>query len=133
MGHLMDLFWLGVLAATAGWTLFFSLFNRPQIRGWRNLGVLVGYVLGIAMFTISPWRQSLATWAAMGLLAGTFYLIYELIAYLRLTEKTPDARPKLQLLVHALLLWPVMLPEALEYLLAELGVLKPAPKASSGT
>lgn len=69
----------------------------------------------------------------MGLLAGISYLTHQLAAYLRLTEKTSDARPKLEVLVHALLLWPIMLPEVFEYLLAELGVLKPAPEIPSGT
>lgn len=130
MSDLLDLFWLGLLAASAGWTSFFSLFSRPQIRGWRNLGLLAGFMLGVAMLVALPWQQALATWSVIGLTGGLFYLAYEFVAYLRMPERTRDDRPSLAVLLHGLVLWPVMLPEAFEYLLTELGVLKAAPQAA---
>lgn len=83
------------------------------------------------MLVALPWQQALATWTLAGLAGGVLYLAYEVVAYLRLPERARDARPGLGVLFHGLLLWPVMLPEAVEYLLAELGVLK-APSQTSG-
>ncbi|MFC0682940.1 hypothetical protein ACFFGH_34360 [Lysobacter korlensis] len=133
MSQLVDPFWLCLLAASAGWSSFFSLFQRPHVRGWRNLGLLAGFLLGIAMLVALPWRQALATWAVAAVSGGALYIVYELVAYVRMPAKAPDARPRLGHLVHAFFVWPVMLPEAVEYLLAELGVLKPAPEAPAGT
>lgn len=132
MWQLIDPAWLCVLAVSAGWSSFFSLFQRPHIRAWRNLGLLAGFVLGASMLVALPWREALATWTVAALCGGVLYVIYEVVAYVRLPEKTPGDRPGFGPLFHALLLWPVMLPEALEYLLAELGVLKPAPGPSAG-
>jgi hypothetical protein len=129
MSDLVNVFWLGLLAAAAGWTTLFSMFNRPHIRGWRNVGILAGYGLGVAMFFALPWKQALGTWATMGVLGGGLYVLYELVAHLRLAEKSADSRPRLGPLLHGLFLWPIMLPEAVEYLLAELGVLKPQEEA----
>lgn len=132
MSEFVDLLWLGLLAASAGWSSFFSMFNRPHIRGWRNLGLLAGFMLGIAMLVALPWQNALVTWTVAGLTGGILYLTYEVVAYLRLPERTRDARPKMGVLIHGLLLWPVMLPEAVEYLLTELGVLKAPPQAPGG-
>lgn len=132
MMHFVDVFWLGLLAASAGWSSFFSLFNRPHIRVWRNLGLLAGFVVGVAMLVALPWQQALATWAVAGFAGGILYFVYELVVYLRLVEKTQEARPDPGVLVHGLMLWPVMVPEAVESLLAELGVLKAPPQAPDG-
>lgn len=129
----VDPFWLAMLAVSAAWSSLFSLAQRPHVRGWRNLGLLAGFVLGIVMLVVLPWRQALATWAFAGLAGGALYVLYELIAGLRLPARTAESRPRLGHLVHGLLVWPIMVPEAFECLLAELGVLKPAPDTSAGT
>ena len=59
--NLIDPFWLSVILATGIWTTLFSLSNKAGIRGWRNLGILAGYVAGICLFIALPWRQALAT------------------------------------------------------------------------
>lgn len=133
MLNLVDLFWLSLLAVTAAWSSFFSLFNRQHIRGWRNLGLLAGYAAGIAMFVALPWRQAFVTWGVMGVGAGVLYIVYQLVAYLGLAERSADAKPRIGRLIHGLFLWPIMMPEAVEYLLAEMGVLKAASSTTSGT
>jgi hypothetical protein len=73
-----------------------------------------------------PWREAALTWAAFGVLGGAAYLGYE--ACSRWRNPTPADRPRPGTLLHGLLAWPLMLPEAVEYLLADLGVLAaPAP------
>lgn len=121
---LVNLEWLAILGVAAAWTIFFSCFNRPGIRGWRNLGWLACYIAGLVMLFVLPWRSSLATWAIPGLGSGLLYFAYELFGYLR--ERNADAKPRPGTIFNGLLLWPIMLPEVVEYWLADLGVLKPA-------
>ena len=118
--------WLAILGAAAAWTIFFSCFNAPGIRGWRNLGWLACYVAGVVMFFFLPWRAALGTWALIGIASGLVYFGHELLGYLRSREA--DARPNPRTIANGLLFWPIKLPEAVEYLLADLGVLK-APAA----
>lgn len=118
--------WLAALLATLAWSTFFSMFNRPTIRGWRNLGLLAGYGVGVAMFVLLPWRSATVTWLAVAIPAGVLYVTYDVISFARTREREGISRPSAGPLVHALLLWPVMFPEAIEYLLADVGLLKPA-------
>ena len=130
--ELISVKWLLILAGAAAWTVFFSLFNNPGVRGWRNLGWIACYVIGLAMPFVLPWRRALATWSLVGLVSGMIYFAYELFGYIQ--SRADDARPRLRTIVSGLLLWPIMLPEGIEYWLADLGILKAAagtpPKAS---
>lgn len=123
--------WLLFLGCAAAWSTVFSLFN-PPVRGWRNLGVLAGYVLGLAMAFALPWRMALTTWATAGVASGLLYFAYEGLAYARAVDRTRAVRPSPAALLHGLLAWPVMLPEAIEYLLADLGILKAPPAPGAG-
>jgi hypothetical protein len=137
IGHAMPTLWVVALAATALWTTLFSLASAPGVRGWRNLGLLASYLVGVAMFVALPLLAAALTWAAFGLAGGAFYYAHEWILYRR-TRATidtapltaprppnPPARPAAMAILHGLFLWPLMIPEAIEYLLAELGFLPP--------
>jgi hypothetical protein len=131
-GNCMDMIsvkWLLLLGSAAAWSTVFSMFNASAVRGWRNLGVVACYVLGLVMVFVLPWRVSVCTWAVAGVFSGVFYLGYEVFAFLRLTNRAAESRPRITTVLHGLFLWPIMLPEAIEYLLAELGVLKPPASA----
>lgn len=132
---LISIKWLTILAGAATWTTLFSVFNAPRIRGWRNLGLLACFMLGMAMCFILPWRSALATWGVAGVFSGLVYFGYETFVYLRTSAKAAVAKPTITSIVHGLFVWPIMLPEAVEYLLAELGVLKGAdtPQEREGT
>lgn len=119
--------WLLILGGATAWTVFFSLFITPGIRGWRNLGWLACYVLGVAMLFAVPWRAALGTWAAAGIFSGLFYFAYEAFVYAKATDRSNASKPSPVTIVHGLAMWPIMLPEAIEYLLAEVGILG-APK-----
>jgi hypothetical protein len=119
----IDSWWLTALLITAAWTIFFSMFNTHWIRGYRNLGILAGYAVGLAMSFFAGWRAALVTWAVIGAAAGIIYFLYEAVGYIR--SKDADSRPKLRTLLDGLVLWPVMLPEVVENALAEAGILKP--------
>lgn len=130
MMNLINVTWLLILASGAIWTTFFSLFNPPSIRGWRNLGWLACYILGLAMFVAVPWRIALATWALAGIVSALVYYCYGL--YARWTSKPEDEVPwpAPMTIVHGLFIWPIMLPEAVEYWLADLGLLRSNAKQS---
>jgi hypothetical protein len=120
--------WLLILAGASAWTIFFSMFNTPGVRGWRNLGWLGCFMLGAIMLFALPWRSALATWALAGVASGLFYLAYELFAYAQAKDKSQVSKPNPMAVVHGLFMWPIMLPEAVEYLMADLGVLKAPEK-----
>lgn len=112
--------WALALLGAAIWTILFSLAQFP-LRGLRNFGLLASYVIGLAMAIRLPWREAAVTWAAFGICGGLLYVGYEAWALSR--QPTPGERPRLGALLHGLFAWPIMLPEAVEYLLADLGVL----------
>lgn len=116
--------WLLLLGCAASWSVLFSMFDSPQVRGWRNLGLWACYLLGAVMAFVLPWRVALGTWSVVGVSSGLLYVAYELFAFARSTDRSQSSRPNLVTVVHGLALWPIMLPESIEYLLADLGVLK---------
>ena len=119
---MIDTNWLAYLAVPAVWTIFFSMFNTPSIRGWRNLGWPTCYIVGLAMFWSIGWRRAGATWLSVGLISGLLYYLYEVWSSRR--EADPAARAQLRTILHGAFAWPIMLPEAIEYSLADAGVLK---------
>ena len=126
--ELVNLKWLAILGAAAAWTTFFSLFNKPGIRGWRNLGWPGCYVIAVVMLFVLPWRSSLATWSLLGIGSGLLYFAYEVFGYVRAADD--KTKPRIATILNGLFLWPIMLPEAIEYWLADLGVLKPVSPPS---
>ena len=116
--------WALALLVGLGWTTAFSLL-QPPLRGLRNLGILASYVLGVGMAFQAPWREALFTWVVFALAGGVAYVGYE--AWSRGRQPADGDRLSLSPLLHAVLAWPIMFPEAVEYLLAELGVLGSPP------
>jgi hypothetical protein len=122
--EMLSVKWIVFLGCAAAWTIVFSMFNRPGVRGWRNLGWIACYVVGVLSFCFLPWRSALGTWIAWSVLSGLLYFGYEFASYFQQRREAGASMPKLITLVHALFMWPIMLPEAVEYSLTELGVLK---------
>ena len=122
------------LAVALLWTTAFSMTNQP-VRGLRNLGILACYIIGLVMFFKAGFKDALATWVLFGLIGGGLYFAYDLVA--RPKTEEGEEKPKVSLghFAFAQLAWPIMGPEAIEYTLAELGVLKPAelPTPFQGT
>lgn len=114
--------WALALLGALGWTTAFSLL-QPPVRGLRNLGILASYLLGLAMAVKAPWREATVVWAAFGLAGCIAYVAYEM--WSRWRRPADGDRHNLAPLLHGFLAWPIMLPEVVEYVLAEVGVLKP--------
>lgn len=113
-----------VLAIAVTWTSAFSMSSIPRIRGFRNLGILACYLSLIVFLFVAGWRRGLFTWASFGLIGGAIYCMWEVIQRVRTPkgEEKPPINPSH--LIWGQVGWPVMIPEALEYSLAELGVLR---------
>ncbi len=113
-----------VLAAALLWTTLFSMTNQFPMRGLRNLGILACYIIGLIMFFVAGFKNALATWVLFGFIGGAMYFFHDLIVRAKTTDG--EEKPKISLghFVFALVAWPIMGPEAIEYSLAELGVLK---------
>lgn len=129
MSEFVDIPFAVTLGSAALWTTLFSLSSSPSIRGYRNLGLLATYLAPMIFLFIAGWRAVLITWALFGIAGGVQYMFWELVQRLR----TPAGEAKDPVnwthLVFGLVAWPIMMPEAIEYLLAEFGVLPtPAPE-----
>jgi hypothetical protein len=121
------------LLIAVGWTTMFSFTNNPGIRGFRNLGILASYLLVIVFLFLAGWRAVLVTWAMFGVAGGVIYICWEILQRLRTAAGQEKPGVGLSPLVHGLFAWPIMMPEAIEYVLAELGVLRAPPTASTPT
>jgi len=124
--ELVDSFWLALLGSSAVVSSVCGLSNARRIRLIRGLAWLSGYLLGIAMLIALPWRNAGATWLVMAAVGSGVYLVYEFYGLLVPGKDGERTVPRLATLIGGLFAWPIMVPEAVEYLLAELGVLKPA-------
>jgi hypothetical protein len=122
--------WLAYLAVPAAWTIFFSLFNT-RIRGLRNLGWPSCYLVGLAMLWSLGWRRAGTTWLSVGFATGLLYYLYQ--AWSAMREKDAAAKAPLSTIVYGALAWPIMLPEVIEYSLADAGVLKASQPAAPAT
>ena len=129
MSQYIHLPFAAVLLIAVGWTTLFSLTNKLAIRGLRNLGILASYVLVVVFLFVAGWRLALATWAAFGVGGGLLYVAWEMLERRHASPGQQDPGVNLALLIHGLFLWPIMVPEAVEYALADLGILRPPPPA----
>jgi hypothetical protein len=111
------------LGACTTVTVFFSLFNESRFRAFRNIGLAAIYIGTLVSLFQVAWKAVLISWATFGIISGVFYYCYELFAMARSEEKLKQ-RPKLTTILHGLFMWPIMFPEVVEYVLADVGVLK---------
>lgn len=121
------------LLIAVGWTTLFSLSISPAVRGYRNYCILACYVLALYFLFAAGWRSALVTWMIFGFAGGTLYLLSEILQYVRAPRDGEKPPVSLSSLVHGLYAWPIMVPEAIENSMAELGILKTTPTVSSAS
>jgi hypothetical protein len=111
--------WIYALVAVVVLLIVASLFMSPAIRMIRMPLMLAAYVIGIVLFfKLGIWR-GLALWCCIGIVTGLLYWSYELWGARH--SKEPDTTmPSLRTVVDGLYLWPVMLPEVVENIWAEI-------------
>ena len=112
------------LLIAVSWACFFSLTIKQPVRGLRNVGILACYILALVMVIRVPFTAALVTWCAFAVAAGIVYSAYEFFAYVRDKDPQKKLNVSLSTFIHGLLAWPIMIPEAVEYLLAELGIIR---------
>ena len=110
--------WLYALAAVVVLLIVASLFMSPAIRMFRLPLMLAAYIIGIVLFfKLGIWR-ALAVWCGIGIVTGLLYWSYDFWSARH--SKPPDTEiPSFRTVVDGLYLWPVMLPEVVENIWAE--------------
>jgi len=122
-----DVMWALMLFGVALFTGCCVVFN-PAIRGIRTMGIVVAYAVGLWMLVALPPKVALATWCIFASAGGAIALAYELWARHRYANTGRERRPLI--LVQGFLLWPGMIPDAVEGVLVDMGILEPSgPRA----
>jgi len=113
-----------VYAVLLCWTVFFACVVSARVRGLRNVGIAALVIVGLAAPFFVGFVDAVITWLAMGVGGGLLYFGWELWSYYSEGRRIGEPFPRLRVLLHALVLWPIMIPEAVEYFGAALGILK---------
>ena len=124
-----DVMWTLMLFGVALFTGCCVVFN-PAIRGIRTMGIVTAYLVGVCMLFALPLHVALGTWCVFASAGGVIALAYELWARRRFAGTGRKPRPLI--LLQGFLLWPGMIPDAVEGVLVDTGVLQPGgPPADS--
>jgi hypothetical protein len=118
----VDILWGVMLLGVAIWTTCCLVFN-PILRSIGVMGIVTAYAIGVWMAIILPWQVALSTWCVFAAFGGAISLGYELWA--RHHYKGTGRKPRPLVLVQGFILWPTMIPQALEGMLVDAGLLKP--------
>ncbi len=111
---------LAFLGLVSAMTIVLSIFSDAKTRGLRNLGFLLIYLGSLISVFLVGWKPVLAGWTIFGVASGALYYAYELFVKLKLKQAS---WPSPTTMIHGLFMWPIMLPESVEYFLADLGIL----------
>lgn len=115
-----DVMWTLMLFGVALFTGCCVVFN-PALRGIRTMGIVTAYAVGVWMLIALPPVVALGTWCAFATAGGGITLAYELWARHRFADSGRVPRPLI--LLRGFLLWPGMIPDAIEGVLVDTGIL----------
>ncbi len=118
----IDLIWALMLLGVALFTSACLIMN-PMIRAVRIMGIGVAYAEGIWMAVSLPWTVAITTWCIFAAFGGVLSFAYELWARRRYASVGRPQRPLV--LLEGFILWPTMIPDAIEGMLVDAGVLEP--------
>ncbi len=124
----VNVLWALMLLGVALFTGCCLVFN-PVLKSVRVMGIATAYAIGAWMAISLPWRDALVTWCIFAAFGGAVALAYELWARWRYRGTARQPRPLV--LIQGFLLWPTMVPEAVEGVLIDAGVLEPSWNASA--
>jgi hypothetical protein len=116
----IDILWAMMLLGIALFTGCCVVFN-PVLKSVRIMGVVTAYAVGAYMTYELSWRVALTTWCVFAAAGGAIALAYELWARRRYAGSGRAPRPLVA--VQGFLLWPTMIPDAVEGVLVDAGVL----------
>lgn len=124
----INVLWALMLLGVALFTGCCLVFN-PVLKSVRVMGIATAYAIGLWMALTLEWRVALATWCVFAAFGGAVALAYELWA--RWRYRGTDRKPRPLILLQGFVLWPTMVPEAVEGMLIDAGVLEPSWCASA--
>ncbi|MFN0099899.1 MAG: hypothetical protein ACKVS7_14595 [Gemmatimonadaceae bacterium] len=124
----VDILWGLMLLGVGLFTTCVLVFN-PVLHSMRVMGIGAAYALGLWMLIVLPLRDALTTWFVFAMFGGVVAFTYELWARWRFAGKGRPNRPLV--LLRGFVLWPTMIPEAVEGMLIDLGVLTPSAATES--
>jgi hypothetical protein len=96
--------------------------NRAM-RSMRVMCLLTCYAVGVWMAITLAWKVALVTWCVFAAFGGLIVFAYELWARHRYAGTGRKPRPLI--LLQGFVLWPAMLPEAIEGMVIDAGILPP--------
>ena len=102
---------------------------QPTLRGFRLMGVAAAYATGAWMAWALPPVVALTTWCVFAAVGGVGAFAYELWARRHYGNTSRASRPLI--LLQGFLLWPALIPEAIEGVLVDAGVLAPSGAAAT--
>jgi hypothetical protein len=112
-----------------GITLFTGclvIVNRAM-GGMRTVGLVTNYAVGAWMMYALPWKVAAVTWFVFAAFGGGVVAAYEVWARHRYAGTGRTPRPLI--LLQGFILWPAMLPDAIEAMVVEAGILPPSEPA----
>ena len=112
------------------WTTCGVLMNAG-LRGVRWMGLALSYGVLAWMAIALPWRDALVTWGVFAVGGGAVALAYELWARRRYRSTGRPRRPVI--LLQGFLLWPALLPDAVEGMCVDVGILPPSRRGDEDT
>jgi hypothetical protein len=121
----VDVMWALMLFGIALFTGCLVVVNRAM-RGVRTIALVLAYAVGAWMLLVLPWKVALVTWCVFAATGGAVVLGYELWARRRYAGTGRAPRPLI--LLQGFLLWPALLPEAIEGMVVDAGLLPPSPE-----
>lgn len=125
----VDILWGLMLLGVGLFTTCVLVFN-PVLHSMRVMGIGSAYALGLWMLLVLPLRDALTTWFVFAMFGGAVAFTYELWARRRFAGTGRPPRPLV--LLRGFVLWPTMIPEAIEGMLIDLGVLAPSGTTAKG-
>lgn len=122
----VDIMWAMMLFGVTLFTSCIVVVNRAM-RGMRTVGLVTCYAVGALMAIVLPWKVAVITWCVFAAAGGLFVFAYELWARVRYAGTGRSPRPLI--LLQGFLLWPAMIPEAIEGMVVDAGILPPSTVA----
>ncbi len=120
----VDIMWGLMLFGITLFTGCFIVVNRAM-RALRICGLALAYGTGAWMLATLPWKVAVTTWLLFAAMGGLIVFAYELWARRRYAGTGRQPRPLI--LLQGFLLWPAMLPDAIEGMAVDAGLLPPSP------
>lgn len=119
----VNLMWAFVLLGVALWTTCCVVMNAG-LRGVRHMGLVLAYGIAVWMAIELPWLDAVVTWCVFAVAGGAVSFAYELWARHRYRDTGRVRRPLV--LLQGFVLWPAMLPDAIEAMFVDAGILPPS-------